>query len=424
MVILKNVKTIDVNRILRFILQPYAIVILVSLFLAFANIFVPKYFLDESDFRSYRLFFNVANIFGPLLLLGVDLSVGFIELKKLIGFIKSYLVFVIFSIIILVIAESIHSEFNTRILYGILFVGAINLIASLLLKDGKVNSFYFLSQVYTKTIPISGLFLSFCFFGNFDIDFSILLACFFLAIPLFVLIPYLRLSKNIAPSISVLDSKVVGMVFSTLGIDMVLRLPYLLSLNGEPAITNLIDIVTAFTSILLYPAMLYSRKIEVSSKMNPVIFYKQIRSGYFSIGGIQLLLAIIGVCSLWYIFKAGLISYELGQLLTIGFGLAFCSSMISVIPNFIKLYICQSFDNYKLNLLWLGMCFILIASFWVGDINDVILVTVIFVILSFICQYLIAVKWTGSYGIFLNYSSLTLSLMFLLMFIFSFQYVY
>ena len=82
MVILKNVRIIDVNRIFRSILQPYAIVILVSLFLAFANIFVPKYFLDESDFRSYRLFFNVANIFGPLLLLGVDLSVGFIKLKK------------------------------------------------------------------------------------------------------------------------------------------------------------------------------------------------------------------------------------------------------------------------------------------------------------------------------------------------------
>jgi hypothetical protein len=214
------------------------------------------------------------------------------------------------------------------------------------------------------------------------------------------------------------------MVFGTLAIDMVLRVPYLLSLDGEAAITNLIDIVIAFTSILLYPAMLYSRKIEVSSKMNPAIFYKQIQSGYFSIGVIQLLLATIGACSLWYIGKIGLISYELGQLLTIGFGLAFCSTMISVIPNFIKLYICQSFNNYKLNLLWLGMCFILSASFWIGYIDNVILVTVIFVTFSFICQYSIAVNWTGSYSIFLNYSSLTLSLMFLLMFIFSYQYAY
>ena len=85
MVILKNKRITGINRLFGSILQPYAIVILVSLFLAFANIFVPKYLLDENDFRSYRLFFNIANIFGPLLLLGVDISVGFIELKKLIG---------------------------------------------------------------------------------------------------------------------------------------------------------------------------------------------------------------------------------------------------------------------------------------------------------------------------------------------------
>lgn len=412
------------KHILKVVFEPHGIVIFVSLFLAFSNIFIPKYFLDESDFRDYRLFFNIANQFGPILLLGVDLSVGFIKLNKLIGFIKFYLIFIFFSILILVIGESINSEFNTIIIYGVLFVGAIHLIASLLLKDGKINSFYFFSQIYLKLIPISALFLSFSLFGNFDIDFSILLACLFLSIPLFMLIPYLRSSKNIAPSISVLDSRVVGMVFGTIAIDLALRLPYLLSLNGEPAISNLIDIVTAFTSILLYPAMLYSRKIEVSSEMKPVIFYEQIRSGHLSISLIQLLLGMIGAFSIWYLGKIGLISFELGQLLKIGFGLAFASTILSVIPSFIKLYILQSFDNYRINLLWLGLCFVLSASFIFGYINDVILLGVIFVFISFICQYSIAVKWTGSYGLFIIHNSLILSIICLFMFIFSYQYAY
>lgn len=411
-------------NLLRSVFQPYAIFLLVSLFLAFSNVFVPKYFLDENDFKNYRLFFNMANIFGPLLLLGVDLSVGFIELKKLIGFIKLYLIFVIVAITILVIGESIDSEFNTRILYGVLFVGSIQLVASLLLKIGKINGFYFLSQIYTKLIPISAMFLSICFFGIFSIEFSLLVACFLLAIPAIVSIPYLRSNKNIAPSIGVLDLKVVSLVFGTLAVDMVIRLPYLLSLDSEPGITNLIDIVTAFTSTLIYPVMLYSRKIELDSKMNPVDFYKKIRPGYFSIGGIQLLLVIIGVCSLWYVGRIGIVSYEPSQLIRIGFGLAFCSTMISVIPNFIKIYIFRGLDSYKHNLLWLSMCLTLSGFFWMGYIDDVILVTTIFVTLSFIGQYSIAVKWTGSYVVFLNYNSLALSLIFLLMFIYSYQYAY
>jgi hypothetical protein len=331
---------------------------------------------------------------------------------------------VIVAITILVIGESIDSEFNTRILYGVLFVGSIQLVASLLLKIGKINGFYFLSQIYTKLIPISAMFLSICFFGIFSIEFSLLVACFLLAIPAIVSIPYLRSNKNIAPSIGVLDLKVVSLVFGTLAVDMVIRLPYLLSLDSEPGITNLIDIVTAFTSTLIYPVMLYSRKIELDSKMNPVDFYKKIRPGYFSIGGIQLLLVIIGVCSLWYVGRIGIVSYEPSQLIRIGFGLAFCSTMISVIPNFIKIYIFRGLDSYKHNLLWLIMCLTLSGFFWMGYIDDVILVTTIFVTLSFIGQYSIAVKWTGSYVVFLNYNSLALSLIFLLMFIYSYQYAY
>jgi hypothetical protein len=406
-----------VISIFKAVFQPYAIAILVSLFLAFSNIFVPKYFLDENDFRNFRWFFNVAFIFGPLLLLGVDLAVGFIELKKLIGFIKLYLIFLIFSVTTLAVGEMIGIEIQTKVLYGILFVGAINLVASLLLKVGRVNSYYFLSQVYMKTIPLSSMFLSIYIFGHFNNEFSLLLACLFLAIPIAALIPYLLSTENTPPSFSVLESKVVGLVFGTLAIDMVLRLPYFLSLRGEPAFTNVIDIVTAFTSILLYPAMLYSRKIEVTSKMQASDFYRQIRSGYFSITGMQLLLAIAGACSLWYISGIGLVSYELSQLIRIGSGLAFCATMISVIPNFIKLYILHSLDSYKYSVLWLSTSLLIISSFWIGFINDVLLVTVIFVTMSFIFQYAVAVKWTKSYNIFLNYGSLALSLVFILIFI-------
>lgn len=420
-----KIKRIDlVIRIFRAIFQPYAIAILVSLFLAFSNIFVPKYFLDENDFRNFRWFFNIAFIFGPLLLLGVDLAVGFIELKKLIGFIKFYLIFVFVAVTILVFSESTDLAINTRVVYGVLFVGAINLIASLLLKVGRVNSYYFLSQVYMKIIPLTAIFFSTYFFEEFDLDFSILIACMLLAIPIIAMIPYLWSKENISPSIKVLDSKVVGLVFGTLGVDMILRMPYLLSLGGEPTVTNLIDIVTAFTSILLYPAMLYSRKIEVSSKMQPAIFYNQIRLGYSSISGLQLSLAIVGACSLWYIGTIGLVAYELGLLLKTWSGLAFCATMISVIPNFIKIYISQGFDSSKNNLLWLSMFLILSIVFWAGYIDDVILITTVFVALTFICQYSIAVKWTESYGIFLNKGSLMLSLMFLFMFICSYQYAY
>lgn len=410
------------NIIYRAIFQPYAITIFVSLFLAFCNIFVPKYFLDENDFRNYRFFFNIANIFGPLLILGVDLSVGFIKLKKLIEFIKFYLIFIFFSIIILTIGESIYSEFNLSIVCGVLFLSSINLIASLFLKIGNVKSFYFLSQIYSKIIPISALFLPLFFLENFDIDISILIACLFLAMPIFLIIPFIWSKDNVSPSISVLNLKVIGLVFGTLGIDMILRIPYLLSLNSEPAITNLIDILTAFTSIILYPAMLYSRKLEVNSKMHPAKFYNQIRSGYFSISLIQLFLILIGTFSIWYIIRIGLISNGLDQILKIACGLAFCSTMISVIPNFIKLYISNSLDSYRLNLLWLGMCMMLIAAFNLGFIEDIILLSVIFMILSFSIQYAIAVKWTKSYSTFLNYGSLSISLIFFLAFIFSYLY--
>lgn len=408
--------------IIRAVLQPYALVILASLFLAFSNVFVPKYFLEESEFRDFRLFFNIASIFGPLLLLGVDLAVGFIELKKLLEFSKLYLMVAFAAVIFLVFTENTSSVQNARVLYGALCVGAINLVASLMLKVGRINSYYFFSQIYIKIIPLSVMFFSIYYTGVFDLDSSVFLACILLTLPSIGLLPYFWSREYTPPSIKALDARVVGLVFGTLAVDMVLKIPYLLSLGGDPAVTNIIDIVTAFTSILLYPAMLYSRKIEISSKMRPATFYEQIGSGYTSISGLQCVLTIIGGCSLLYVEAIGLIKYDQGLLVKAWSGLGFSATAIAVIPNFIKIYISNGLINSKYSLILLCIFLLLATIFSVGYISDPVLVSVIFVTLFFGWQYMIALEWTKSNHIFLNKGSFVLALLFLLVFACSYQY--
>ena len=157
---------------------------------------------------------------------------------------------------------------------------------------------------------------------------------------------------------------------------------------------------------------------KISSKMEPKVFYDNVKSGYFSIGMLQLMLLSASVLALAVALFIGLISYEINGLIRVFSGLAFCSVVISIIPNFVKLYINKGFNRRKHNYIWLSMCLILSLIWWGGLVGDIMILTATFVIISFLIQYSIAIAWTGSYKSFLNYYSLGLSSICLMTFIY------
>ena len=404
------------------IFKPYALFFLISLFLAFSNVFIPKYFLSEDGFKTFRSFFNLANIYGPLLILGVDVGVGVIKKLKLISFIKFSTILLTIIIPSVFLWGGLQGNQIIFSLVGALLVGSIQLTGSFFLKFGKLNLFYFVSQIYGKIIPLAVLLLTYIFYEGFHPIFTFAIACVLLAIPIISLAPYFFKNNKVSPNLSALKPSIVGLVFGTMAIDLALRLPYLMSFNGDIAVTNIIDICTAFTTTLLYPAMLYSRHIEVNSKMVPGAFYQEACSGYFSIFSVQLIITMVAIICVSFATWIGVLEYDTALLIQIGSGLAFCATIMSVIPNFLKIYICTGFNRKRLNYLWLAMIVALFSMWWVGYFINVVFLIMCFLIITTFIQYFIAKDWVKSSGIFVNYYSLSLSLVFLV--VYSYESIY
>ena len=308
-----------------------------SLSLSMLLILIPQFLLNETDFRDFRFFTNMAAIMAPIFLVGIDHATAWLTRHQLLWLQTRYqfIGLLVAGLSLALWAINITEYFY--IVFGF-FLAILHLTGNIYRKDERFTAYLIVSQLAPKIAPL--LILVVLFLGSNYHQTHFEIAVLSSVIALCIVLSFgTKTDKEPEP---VSPEKWLGIfafgvaAFANI---VILRLGYLTTLEKElaPQIVNIFDISSACAAAVIMPVLIKSRVVEIGSGLDVFSFLAEYRKFHIQtlIQQFFLIFAfgfILAVGSLLSIFE-----YEIFVFL--GIYLVLCGQCLvfATFPNFFNL---------------------------------------------------------------------------------------
>lgn len=319
-------------------------IIIVSLALSFCNVFVVRIMEDDPDrISAIRSLLVVSSLFSPVFILGLDTVIGKIKRTLVTKLNLAFFVAIAFVFLLNFLLQS----FWLSVALLAFVQGYTQYVAAQKLLVQKDLAFKIHSQLFAKLVVFIVLIIALYFTLSI---YTFALICATIIIVGNVKFLGLNLGNMRLSRLTEDNSDVKSLIFLSTGAlsalfvtDLMLRMPYLISLMSSSQIANEYDIAVAFTSTWVLPLLIGSRQLEVKAKYNYLVYlseYKKLRNSTL----VQTII-LVG-CSIVAIYISGRLGLMKENISNVYYALAISSVpalLLLIFPNITRMF----FLSYK-----------------------------------------------------------------------------
>ena len=364
------------------------IILITSLALSFTNLFAVRIiFLDSEAVAVMRSILVIGLMLSPITIFGLDTVIGKIN-EKIIA--KLYYIFLLGSVILTVIIIIFEASYFYSALLA-LTIGMSQFNASIYLIEGKDFRFKIYSQLAPKIILVLSLILT-SIIGVRIQDFMVINSILLILLNIAIYLGNnqsnrvtIHLTKKDLNELSQLALTGLSALFIS---DLVIRMPYLMSLNGPPQISNEYDIATAFTSTWILPLAIATRIDEVKSGYNYKRYSLAILQKKMSINLQVLVLVISSIIIIRLVTAFSFISETFDGIMIAMLSTGWPAFLIILFPNTTRMYFLTK-DHILANgnRIYISIVTIMGTFYLASRINSQIYLSIVIFLIIYLMNY-------------------------------------